>query len=358
MKQKKKSITDEWWEEFEALEGIEPKIQAVKELCVLKADKEFYNKIEIGDAILKIGEASKDGADMARYHALLEILKNEYPDIFDMDAKWYVRDLIYSYIYTQKRERVKGMAEYLLQNPGEDPDIIGDLLDILIVNGFTDEAWQLLNFYYFFLRDGGNTIDEGIFELSVLAGFFIIYKNVNPEDGSFNLKAIKDELARFDCKPKENILLERLRIIASKEFHYTTSLKERKGSDGIYFLTCEFMRHLLDTKKTDFVCAHLLQGCMFNYLSETKQDICNFKKEEANEYIASWCGFISLRQAKAFIILCAMFLFYDFLYEKKLIGIEVYTKTKTELNELKDALFKAFEKSLRKYRFTEKLLGR
>ncbi|MBU2638559.1 MAG: hypothetical protein KJ955_06295 [Nanoarchaeota archaeon] len=355
MKHKKKSLTNEWWDEFEALEGIEPKIEAVKELCALKADKEFYKKIDIGEAVIRIGDESKGSKES--YHNLLDTLRKEHADIFDMDARWYIRDLIYYYISKEWRGDIKGLVEYLVKNPKEDADIICDLLDVLIVNGFTREAWRLLDFYYFFLREGGNTIDKGIFELSVLAGFFIIYKNVDLEGGTFSLEAIKKGLSRFDCEPKKEIISERLRIITSKEFHFAGNIQERRGKLGAYFLTCEFMRHLLDAKKTNFVCAHMLQEYMFRYISETKHDICDFNKEETGSYLGSFCSLLSLGQTRAFIILCAMFLFYDFLYEKKLIEADAYTKTKNELNELKDGLFKAFEKSLWKYKFTETLFG-
>ncbi|MFH1637210.1 MAG: hypothetical protein ABIB71_02175 [Candidatus Woesearchaeota archaeon] len=356
---KYKKEVDQWWNRFNAAKGASQKAEAIRSVCRQNKGKDFYEELEIDEAIFDDVEPEflKEN-NMPGYCAFLESLKDYFPDAFGSGASWHIRTLAYWHIFQSKPKKVKEDVEYLLNSPKDDADIIGDLLDILIANGFTEDAWKLLRSYYPFLKKSGKTIPWGIEELSKLSSFFLIHNHVNLKTGKYMLEPLKEELLRFDYKQEDKLLLQHLNIISSKDYCYRSwPLKDFKYTeDNLYILTYEFMRHLLDTKRADFVCAHLLQDCVLDYFLETEQRLDCPNKEIADEYLASWCGMLSLRQTKAFIILCGLILFYDFLHKRELISESTYSLAKDGLYDLRRMLSDAFKKGLWKYKFAEKLL--
>jgi hypothetical protein len=299
--------------------------------------------------------------DMKGYCNFLETIRTDHPGVFQLDTGWHIRDMVYTYIFTSQPERVKDAVEYLIKHPKEDPDIIADLLDVLTVNGFTEEAWKLLQFYYFFLKKGGQTIPAGINELSILSSIFIIAKHVHLPKGTYDYTTLKKDLAKFDYEQEEKYLSRRIKIISDDTYEYKKwsrdDLTGKNGSENFYFLSLEFARHLIE-KGMDMILAQLLQNYLLEYYDEADIGFSlKFNKKKTDEYLALLAGFMSLNQTRAFIVLCSLKLFYDFLKEREIVDDETYERAIKGITSLKEDLFKAFNTSMWKYRFAYKLLG-
>jgi hypothetical protein len=352
---KNKKEIDAWWKKFGSIKDPKQKIEMVKKAC----DKEFYTGLDIGTAIFDyIRSDFMKNQDVKGYCDFLERLRTDHPGVFQLDTGWHIRDLVYTYIFTSQPERVRDAVEYLIKHPKEDPDIIADLLDVLIVNGFTEEAWKLLQFYYFFLKKGEQTIPAGIYELSVLSSIFIIAKYVHLP--KYDFTALKKELTKFDYGQKEKYLFRRIKILSDDAYKYKKWSKDdltgKSSSKNLYFLSLEFARHLIKEKGMDMVLAQSLQNYLFVYYHEAGFSL-KFNKEKTDEYLALLAGFVSLNQTRAFIVVCSLKLFYDFLKERKLVDNETYERAIKDINSLKEGLFKAFNDSMWKYKFAYKLLG-
>ncbi|MFH1711119.1 MAG: hypothetical protein ABH840_02295 [Nanoarchaeota archaeon] len=342
-------LIDEWWERFEETDPVEGRIGLIKEVGDLKKPKEFYKSLEIGDAIFEHIEPSFK-ENLSGYCSFLEALKDNYPIIFDLEAVWFVRWMIKYYIFCGKNNKIGSLVDYLVKNPKDDPDIIFDILDLLIINEDIDNAWKLFTNYYVFFNDSKSIIPSGMDELSVLGGVFIVSREKEEN--------IKKELKRYNYQQKENILMERVKILRKKEYVNKAWKKEDfQGKEkmlNLYFLSLEFARAL--KKKYNLVTAHYLQHALYDYYYEMGMDNFVFNEQKTDELLATYAGMTSLSQTKAFVILCSIKLFYDFLKANSLIEGETYHDSLVGINNLSDSLHKAFEKDIWKYKFAEGII--
>ena len=350
--EEKKEI-DMWWTEFKRSD-VNKKIELVIDICNLKKDKKFYEDFEIFDAINDIKGKLTENQESKKYLELLEEIKQDYPSCFNASVSWFIRDLIYGYSESNP-EKIMDLIKYLIDNPDDNPDLIGELVDFLIIKGFLDGAKELLKFYYPFLKKMGSTIPLGLYELANILSFFVIaeHSQCKTEEA---LNSIKKDLSDLDIKLMDKLLVKKLAIILNKDYQYTkwkhVNLKNEKN---FYTLTFEFTIYLWKNK-FNLVLAQFFQDCVLDYFLESKNSIFKFDKKEAEECIASWCGFISLRKTRAFAILYSLFLFYQFLFKMELIKELEYKIIKLDLEELKNKLFSAFEYEGEKYKYLDLLI--
>lgn len=349
-----------WWDEFGRMRDLDGKIAAVRRVCALNREEEFYKELDIGSAILDcIQEDFIRKRDREGYCKFLESLRRDFPKVFNLDSGYHAGFLIRWYAFTSQAEHVADIISHLVEFPREDPDILIDLMDVLILNGFTDEAWKLIRSHYPVIRDGHETVPEGKHEIAVLAGIFIIAKHA--EGGAFDTEKLKKDLTEFDLVPQdEEPYMRRLEIMFGKDHDYREWPKKGLLGTGarknLPLLTGEFVRFLREQKGVNAVCAQLLESYMLEYFLRTRpKPIFKFSKSATDKYLAELCSPFSLSRIKAFIVLCDLLLFYEFLHERKITDEKTYAEAIEDLATLKDSMLNVFKNQLWQYAFVTKL---
>lgn len=352
---------NEWWDDFDKIKDNNGRIAAIRKIA--GKGKEFYQELDIGTAFFEyIQPEFQKNCDMNGYAGFLESIRADFPDMFAADASWHVRHLIKYYICSSQPGKTKEIIGYLINNPlGEQPDVIFDIMDFLIINGFTDDVWKILEVYYPIFDKSDKIIPAGVMELSILSSIFIINKNIGL-NGEFDLGLIKKELEKFDYSQKGRYLMARLNILSKSNYVFRkwsrADFQGKKAAENLYYLTLEFARFLSTEKKIDANIAGFLQYCLENYLHETEiSPGLEFNRQKADEYLVALVGMFSLSRTRAFITLCSIRLFYEFLDERQIIDNSIYSQAMQDIEYLKECMFKAFKKEMWKYRFAEKYLG-
>ncbi len=343
-----------WWIEFKR-SNLDKKIQLVIDICNLKKDKDFYDDFEIYDAINDIKIGLTENQKSKEYLRLLEKIKQDYPSCFNVSVSLFIRDLIYGYSKSNP-EKVWELVKYLINNPDDDPDILGELVDFLIINGFLNAAKEILVFYYPFLKKTGNTTPIGLYELANILSFFIIAKHFQCKNEEEALNSIKKDFLDLNIKPDDKILIEKLAIVLNKNYQYIKwKPSNLKKINNLIILNLEFAKYLMENNFNP-VLAQFFQDCSLNYFLESKKSILEFDKKEVEKCLASWCNFFSVRTTRAFAILYSLFLFYKFIFKRKLISENKYKLIESDLEELKNKLFKALENESERYKYLNILI--
>lgn len=349
-----------WWDEFGRIRDLDGKIAAVLRVCALNREEEFYKELDIGSAILDcIQEDFIRKRDREGYCRFLESLRRNFPKVFNLNSGYHAEFLIRWYAFTTQAERLVDIINHLVEFPREEPDILIDLMDVLILNGFTEEAWKLIRSHYPVIRGGDETVPEGKHEIALLAGIFIIAKHA--EEGAFDTERLKKDLDEFDLMPQnEERYMGRLEIMFSKGYECREwpkgALRGNKAWKNLPVLTGEFVRFLRERKGMNSVCAQLLESYILEYFLRTRpKPLFTFSKSATDEYLAELCSPFSLSRTKAFIVLCDHILFYEFIHERKIIDEKTHTEAIEGLAALKGSMLNVFKNQLWEYAFVTKL---
>jgi hypothetical protein len=276
------------------------------------------------------------------------MLKVNYPEIFDTIADWAIKSLTKYYIFKKEPEKVKKVINHLIKNQKDDPDIIFEILDCLIINEYIQEAEDLIQSYYKFFEETKSMIPSGLFELTYLQSIFIISKTKKEN--------IKEELKTIDYTQEEKILNKRIDILRNKEYKSQNwnlnDFKKKEKNINLYFLTLEFGRAL--QKEHNPVTAHYLQKTIYEYYAEIDINDFKFKKEKTEELLVSYINLFSIAVTRAFIIIYTIELFYKFLRKKNLINEEAFSSSIKDIKYLSEELNKKFKEEIWKYNFTKK----
>lgn len=355
------------WESFKSTKGADDKVAMIKKICGMNKSVDFYKRLGISDAIFNLEAVFIEEGNTEGYYNFLKFLMTEHPKIFNLDGQWYVRPLIYWYIFKGKSEEVRNAVKWFIENPREDPDIIGDVLDVLSMNGFPILARELLEVYYPLFKKGDKIVPWGLDELSEISGFFLIADHIGHNHGTSKpeLKELENNLLRFDYEPDEKYFIKHIeRVSGIRKDFKTWSKNDFRGEnlyENIYYLMLDFVRYLNHKRNIDLACAHMIQNYVYEYvrgdIDDGNRSIFRLRRDFADRYLGSLCGFISLMQTRAFALLSGLRLFYEFLRDEGIITENTYVRAIKDIAYLKRHLYRAFKNELWKYEFAEKWLS-
>jgi hypothetical protein len=125
-------------------------------------------------------------------------------------------------------------------------------------------------------------------------------------------------------------------------------------------LFLDFQRHLNRDINIDLICADTFRNLVFKYfiheINAGNRPFYQLRRQQADEYIAGLCGFISLMQTRAFALLCGLKLFSSFLQREGMLDAEEHTRIMKDIAYLKEGLCAAFKQELWKYQFIQQWL--
>lgn len=334
-----------WYDKIDNVKSIDEKISVIKEILQSKS----HDEIDMLDALDSLPQ--KDLEQTQKYNEFLEFIMNEYSEVFIENIAWLSRDLIYWYTYTKQKEKIRLIIEFLIKNPKEDPDVILDIIDVLMLNRCSQDVERLIKFYYNLFNGGNKIIPEGLRELAVIASCCILDNYVDLQKKEYKIKEIKNEMEKYELKQKEGYLRRKLNIITDKkEYFHGLSAGEISSIDKYYF-TLPFIRFLIKEKNFSPSLSNFIQELIIECFYEKNQHPINFDISKIDEYIASWCGFASIRKTKSFGIICAFILYIEFLLKNKYIDDKKYNGYLCAFNKFASQLSQGFKHENWKYSF-------
>ncbi|MFH0874599.1 MAG: hypothetical protein V1859_01585 [archaeon] len=353
----KNAEADKWYNKYEKIKGHEEKIKTVLDICSSNKPIEFYKYVDIFEIIdSDIQKGFMENENLSLYFEFLDKFMEQCPVAFSVDFMWYIREMIKWHVYKENYDKVHRLANYLIENPKEEPDIIFDIIDHLILNNCIDDASSLSEKYYRVLSDGKETLGGGIFEMAIIGSMLAISKCL--QENSCNYDALIKILDKYGLGQEEKIIKKRVDILNKKIGYAEWQDDNLTKKEYIYLLTLEFAMYLNENYKLDYAVSLYLHILILNYLLETKQKIdVKLNHKITDEYIASYAGgMCSLSQSRAFGILVALNFFYDFLKSKCIIDNDTYSTSQKTLTKLNLDLLHAFENSIWRYNFALKYL--
>ena len=358
---------DYWYDKFSSVRNVSERISVLKDICGLQKPKQFYEELDIGNMIVDISsDFEKEGIEET-YVEFLEWLKRAYPRIFEFDFPWHCRNLLYHYIAEGKHQKVADIITPFFEAPERNVDVLADILDVLRVNGFPTLAGKLVRTAYPRIKANSDIVSWGLLELSQLCGVSIISKHITV-GGGIQPKAIgklEDDLSEFDCEWETEFIVEIITRLSGKRDvrnRWTASdfIRKDETAKNLNLLLLDFVRYLNRDRDIDLICADAFRNFVYRYLiheiNADNKPFYQLRRQQADEYIAGLCGFISLMQTRAFALLCGLKLFYDFLQTEGMFDAREHTRIMNDIAYLKGGLCAAFKQELRKYQFIEKWL--
>jgi len=356
-----------WYDKFSLTRNVSERISVIKDICGLQKPKQFYEELDIGNMIIDISsDFEKEGIEET-YVEFLEWLKRVYPGIFEFGFPWHCRNLLYHYIAEGKRQKVADIIIPFFQTPERDLDVFADILDVLRVNGFPALTGKLVRTAYPKIKAKSDILSWALAELSQLCGVSIISEHITI-GGGIQSKAIgklKDDLSEFDCEWETEFIVEIITRLSGKRDtrnRWTASdfICKDRFAKNLNLLFLDFVRYLNRDKNIDLICADAFRDLVYRYLiheiNAGNKPFYQLRRQQADEYIAGLCGFISLMQTRAFALLCGLKLFYDFLQTEGMFDAKEHTRIMNDIAHLKEGLCTAFKQGLWKYQFIEKWL--
>lgn len=354
-----------WWNDFREAEDAPEMVEKIKEICALDRPIEFYEELDIGTALLEwLRDEFKNDENMEGFHRFLEFMRKEYPGILALQP-FCTRSLLYHHISKNEDEEVRDTVRFLNEYPKEDPDIIFDLSDALIVNEFPRLAGEMLETYYPIFKEGNEIIPGGCTRVAERLSWIFIADHINNGfvTEEKHLRELEEKMAKFDFEyRKREYLVEVIQKFSGKREKW--SEKDFYGGnkiENLYHLLWEFVYYLKDEKNIGLVCAQFLQNCAYQYFvdesNEENEPIYKLVEENVDKYLYSWAAPLSMRRIKAFAILSGLKLFYDFLRDRNLVEKGTYEQAMGIIASLKGYLWEVFKQELHKYPFAEKWIG-
>lgn len=339
-------IAKYWYNKIDNAEGIDEKILVLKE--ILKSGD--HNEIDILDALDSLPQ--KDEEQTKKYNEFLEFIMDEHKEIFIENISWLSRDLIYWYSYTHHDDKIKQLVDLLIEYPKEDPDVILDIIDILMLYNYSNETLKLIEIYYKIFNEGSKMIASGLYELAIPASCCILDKYVNLENKRYDIDEIKKEMDKFKLEQKDEYLRRKLDVIVGKnKDSYELPEKRQLNHLDKYYFTLTFIRFLIEEKgfkpSTSCFIHQLILDCFY----ESKSDPINFNIKDIDKYIASWCGIASIRITRSFGIISAFILYIKFLHKNEHIDNNKFKEYIQIFNDFASYLLKDSGKHSWKYSF-------
>lgn len=356
-----------WYNKFSSARSTPERISVVKNICDLGKSEQFYEELDIGSMIIDISfDFEKEGIEET-YVEFLEWVKETHPRIFKFSFPWHCRHLLYHYIAEGKPKKVTDIITPFFQEPERDLDVFADILDVLIVNGFSALAGKLVKTAYPKIKANSDILSWALAELSQLCVVSIIseYISIVGETQPKTISKLEDDLSAFDCGWKTEFIVEIIARLSGKRNdrkRWTVSnfIRKDEFAKNFNLLFLDFQRYLNHDINIDLICADTFRNLIFRYfiyeINAGNRPFYQLRRQQADEYIAGLCGSISLMQTRAFALLCGLKLFYDFLQTERMLDAKEHTRIMNDITCLKEGLCAAFKQELWKYQFIEQWL--
>jgi hypothetical protein len=359
-----KSALNEWWNDFSEA-GVEKRLRMVCEVLETAApDGEWCTGV-FPDAISKL----QDGLGPERYAALLEEVLDSRPDVFDMDAIWYLYYAAGACISNGRRGQLEGMASRVagLTEAVDEPHFA--VISILRLGGQERAAQLMLDAAIPVMRTSG-LMPWGIDQLIEWAMFEPKQRCTAAGVTGEAIEESYQAVGRLFCDD-DKLARSAYRTIVTQwagktERNWTLqdfSLPEtNRAGHHVYLLLIDFMRWLSECRGLPPVVSDefrsILMQCGDAMDGPVNKLLTGLERRDMEPYVAGKLDILSLDRIHAPAAVVGMLYLYDFLRERGLVDGAAYMSTVSMLTELWKELRQVMDYEWHRYAFLEHWLPR
>ena len=323
---------------------------------------EFYTDIEFVTVVL---EAPRDVCDEENgaYIAFLEEMFTCRPEVFNLGADWFVRQIAYACVRGGRDRDIARLLPPLLDDEYEPHEAVFDLEDLIRLAGLSEES-RRLTFAMLKQTGHGGYMGWAIEELIEFAVFFLHSDAIDAGWTPEALGELRKQLAQIDCNPSEdklNAMLAHRAGTAGRQFTLEDLLgHEEPASFNLYLLSLSFGRWLTEERQMPPLVADTMRCFVFWCLGEMRgkpdRNPLTLHQQRLDKYLARLLGFMSLLHLRGVATLIGMRHFYDFLLWAGIIEEGEHRRARRICDDLWSQMHRALGDTAPDYAFLNKYL--
>lgn len=352
---------DDWYDRYRGV-SLADRLDMLRALLAEDHPAEFYTDIEFVSAVL---EAPRDlgDEDNGAYIAFLEEMLARRPEVFNLGADWFVRQIAYAYVRGGRDRDIARLLPPLLGDEYEPHEAVFDLEDLFRLADLSEES-RRLTFAMLKQTGHGGYMGWAIEELIEFAVFFLHGDAIDAGCTPEALGELRKRLAQIDCNPSEdtlNAIIAHRAGTAGRQFTLEELLgyKEPAGFNR-YLLSLDFGRWLIEERQMPPLVADTIRCFVFWCLGEMREESDRnplaLHQQRLDKYLARLLGFMSLLHLRGVATLIGMRHFHDFLLSVGLIDEGEHRRARRICDDLWSQMYRALGNRASDYAFLNKYL--
>ena len=352
---------DDWYDRYR-VSSFAGKLDMLRAVLVENHPPEFYADIELVNVILELPGALGQG-DHETYIAFLEETFASRPEVFNLGADWFVRQMAYAYVRAGRARDISRLLPCLLEDAYQPQEPAFDLVDLLRLAGLDEES-RRLTFAMIKQTEREGYVAWAVEEIIEFAVFFLYREAVEAGCTPEALNEVRRQLARIDCTPTEKELTAMLAHrsgTVDRQIEVTELLaRDESAIFSFYLLSLDFGRWLTTERRMPPLVAdtmrYLVHKCLGEMCGESDDNPLALHQQRLDRYLAHLLGFMSVMHLRAVATLIAMRHFYDFLRSVNLIDEGEHRRTRRICDDLWLQMHRALGDTAPDYAFLNQYL--
>ena len=299
---------------------------------------------------------------------LIEELAFKQPDFYKKEFTYFDDFLVEYYLYLNQPEKLEGVLNRLAADPVSGIELLIFTINYLVLYGHTGVAVALSEKTYKNVEGASDLIKGAGYPLSRTVyddQIDKIYHQIQAGK-DVNWQEFGDKIREFDFTFNAE-LQSQLEGFVNKELPCPGGLADlmtEQGFKGLYVLSYDFGKYMLNNKQVDFTCSNFIWVEVVRFWTSRNLpvpveselgDFFDFEKKTLESHISKMYGqILSQRQANAVALLWGIPYIYEFLWSKNIIMEQLYFYVIEVCVALKKKFMHYFKKDLWKYDFVHR----
>nr|WP_315196828.1 SEC-C metal-binding domain-containing protein [uncultured Flavobacterium sp.] len=321
---------------------------------------EEYDAVEIVLEIQGHHETAKKFEEVIDF---VKLIKEKHPEIYEETSVYSNCFLIMYFAFHKKIEEVEKVFVDASKNIEDHYDNFLLTFKSLLFYQHTDIVEKAVDSNFEAVSNSENLIEGAEYDLAILKLFNSLEKHyLESQTGTvFEKEKVIQEIQNYDF---DSIALEASITLFEKGL-YDDDLQAKSiqalflenKSDAFHILQAQFIKAMQE-KGFRFAVSSKIWELMMRYWNENNEKSKNvfaIETKKFDEFLVNLSGrFFSDNRVEMFAVLWGSVYIYDFLYEKKLIGFQVYSDFVISSRELKGILIASQSASLWEFDFVHR----
>jgi hypothetical protein len=341
---------DAWYSRFDAADGT-GRLSLLRALIENDHSKAAFEEMDLPEAVLALGAAIAARKPQA-YFDFLSDLRQRRPDVFELEAVWYVREMVYAALAAGEAQRIDWVVAPLLEVPHLNADVTADVLDVLMLAGCSEAASALVLAACRRLKEA-DLMPWAEHELLDRRHSFSLITHIEAgldlSDAALGKLLVNLKRGGFEGDiDTVREILEHLSGAAPGSWHQRDLLAREETGRQPYLITLDFASHLVRQWGLTFVAAEALRGFVGSYFQATAKEadkqIFVLSPHRLADYISGLCGMASLQQTRAVATVRGLAAFWEYLAAHDLVPRDAAIAASKQLAEARRQLDQAYGK--------------
>jgi hypothetical protein len=315
----------------------------------------FEEEYDVIEVVLEVQGHHKTAKQFEKVIAFAKLLKEKHSEIYK-EIETYSNDFLINYFaYQNNIEEIKLNFEYISQNIEEYYEDFLSIYRTLLFYQHIDILDTVVDSKIEIIRNSDLIDVESEYDFASFKFFNTLEKHYlkSQISGVFNKEKMAQELSNYTfdtIRLKESISQFENAFVNNLDSISILKNVEKNKSEGLQIIQAQFIQAMLQ-KNFHFVVSAKIWGLMMRYWTANNNN--NSKNyfavdpEEFQKFIQEISSdFFSNDKAVKYAALWGSVYIYDFLFEKKLIDLEIYTNFIVTTRELKGDLIASRPASL------------